>query len=84
MGNRPVKGIGQQGVGDGSDHFLGATFLLLRVHGLVLGLDHGYGNEEEGFAKPRQIGENHFPVMLLVKPAMNWAFETMYFTKACK
>ena len=81
MGNRPVKEVGQQGVGDRSDHFLGATFPFRwcnqRVHGPVLGPDHGYGDEEEGFAKPRQIGENHFPVLLLVEPVMHWAFETI-------
>ena len=45
MGNRPVKEVGQQGVGDRSDHFLGATFPFRwwnqRVHGPVLGPDHG-------------------------------------------
>ena len=72
MGKLPVKGGVQQGVGDGSNHFLGATFLHWRTHahgavgghahGAMLGLHHGYdgGEEEEGFAKPRQIGEKHY------------------------
>ena len=68
VGNRPVKVALQQGVGDGSNHLLGATLLRRRVHhqvhGPVLGLNHGYAEKEEGFAKPRQIGEKHLLVQL--------------------
>ena len=57
-----------QGVGVGSNHLLGATLLQGRshdhVHGPVLGLNHGYAEKEEGFAKPRQIGEKHLLVQL--------------------
>ena len=64
MGKLPVKGGVQQGVGDGSNHFLGAAFLQ--------GLNHGNGGgKEEGFAKPRQIGEKHFQGLPVVKPAID-------------
>ena len=72
MGNRAVKGSVQQGVRDGSNHFLGATFLHRWHQHVVLGLNHGYsGGKEEGFAKPRQIGEKHFQGLPVVKPAID-------------
>ena len=43
----------EQGVGDVADDLLSAT-LFEDVRGL--GLNHGYGEEEEGIAK---LGENH-------------------------
>ena len=64
MGDLPVEGVGQQGVGDGADHLLRAALLHLG-HGRVLALHHGDGEEE-----PRQIGEKHFLVLVLVEPAM--------------
>ena len=68
VGNRAMEVALQQGVGDGSNPLLGATLLQGRshdhVHGPVLGLNHGYAEEEEGFAKPRQIGEKHLLVQL--------------------
>ena len=64
MGKLPVKGGVQQGVGDGSNHFLGAA--------LGLGLNHGNGGgKEEGFAKPGQIGEKHFQGLPVVKPVID-------------
>ena len=62
MGDLPVEGVGQQGVGDGADHLLRAALLHLG-HGRVLALHHGDGEEE-----PRQISEKHF--LLVVEPAM--------------
>ena len=58
-----MEGVGQQGVGDGADHLLRAALLHLG-HGRVLALHHGDGEEE-----PRQIGEKHFLVLVLVEPA---------------
>ena len=67
MGKLPVKGGVQQGVGDRSNHFLGAAFLQPG-----LGLNHGNGGgKEEGFAKPGQIGEKHFQGLPVVKPAID-------------
>ena len=63
MGDLPMEGVGQQGVGDGADHLLRAALLHLG-HGRVLALHHGDGEEE-----PRQIGEKHF-LVVLVEPAM--------------
>ena len=60
MWDLPVEGVGQQGVGDGADHLLRAALLHLG-HGRVLALHHGDGEEE-----PRQIGEKHFLVVVLV------------------
>ena len=37
----------------------------------MLGLDHGYGEEEEGFAKP--IGEKHFLILVAFKLATDCA-----------
>ena len=59
VGNLPVEGVGQQGVGDGVN---GAALLHLG-HGRVLALHHGDDEEE-----PRQISEKHF-LVLLVEPA---------------
>ena len=55
-----MEGVGQQGVGDGVN---GAALLHLG-HGRVLALAHGDDEEE-----PRQIGEKHFLVLLLVELA---------------
>ena len=55
-----MEGVGQQGVGDGADHLLRAALLHLG-HGRVLALHHGDGEEE-----PRQIGEKHFLLVLVV------------------
>ena len=69
----------QQGVGVGSNLLLSATLLQWgrhdhvhgpgaptnHVHGpLLVGLNHGKAEEEEDFAKPRQIGEKHLLVLL--------------------
>ena len=61
----------QQGVGVGSNLLLSATLLQRgrhdHVHGpgpLLVGLNHGKAEEEEDFAKPRQIGEKHLLVLL--------------------
>ena len=71
MGKLPVKGGVQQGVGDGSNRFLGAAFHPGSSQ-LGLGLNHGNGGgKEEGFAKPRQIGEKHFQGLPVVKPAID-------------
>ena len=69
MGKLPVKGGVQQGVGDRSNHFLGAAFHLGSCQP---GLNHGNGGgKEEGFAKPGQIGEKHFQGLPVVKPAID-------------
>ena len=52
MGNGAIEEVVPQGVGDVADHLLSAA-----LHGRGLGLNHGYGEEEEGVAK---LGENHF------------------------
>ena len=64
-----MKIVLQQGVGVGSNLLLSATLLQRgrhdHVHGpLLVGLNHGKAEEEEGFAKPRQIGEKHLLVLL--------------------
>ena len=56
-----MEGGMEQGVGDAAHHLLSATRLggqHFSQDGRGLRLDHGYGEEEEGFAK---LGENHFP-----------------------
>ena len=50
VGNGSMEDVVEQGVGDAADHLLSAT-------GRGLGLNHSYGEEEEGFAK---LGEKHF------------------------
>ena len=52
MGNGSMEDVMEQGVGDAADHLLTATFI-----GRGLGLNHSYGEEEEGVAK---LGEKHF------------------------
>ena len=51
MGNGAMEEVVPQGVGDVADHLLSAA-----LHHRGLGLNHGYGEEEEGLAK---LGENH-------------------------
>ena len=71
-----MKVVLQQGVGVGSNLLLSATLLQRgrhvhgpgaptnHVHGpLLVGLNHGKAEEEEDFAKPRQIGEEHLLVL---------------------
>ena len=62
MGDLPVEGVSQQGVGDGADHLLRAALLHL---GRVLALHHGDGEEER-----RQVGEKHFLVLVVVEPTL--------------
>ena len=50
VGNGSMEDVVEQGVGDAAHHLLSAT-------GRGLGLNHGYGEEDEGFAK---LGEKHF------------------------
>ena len=50
VGNGSMEDVMEQGVGDAAHHLLSAT-------GRGLGLNHGYGEEEEGVAK---LGEKHF------------------------
>ena len=50
MGNRAMEDVVEQGVGDAAHHLLSAT-------GRGLGLNHSYGEKEEGVAK---LGEKHF------------------------
>ena len=50
VGKGAMEGGVEQGVGDAAHHLLSAT-------GRGLGLNHGYGEEDEGFAK---LGEKHF------------------------
>ena len=52
MGNGSMEDVMEQGVGDAADHLLTATFI-----GRGLGLNHSYGEEEEGVAK---LSEKHF------------------------
>ena len=54
VGNGTMEDVVEQAVGDAADDLLSATFL---EHGRGLGLNHGYGEEDEGFAK---LGEKHF------------------------
>ena len=51
VGNGAMEEVVPQGVGDVADHLLSAA-----LHHRGLGLNHGYGEEEEGVAKLR---ENH-------------------------
>ena len=59
-GKLSMKGARQQSVGDGSHHFLGATFLKASKR---RGLHHSSGEEEQDSAKLGQIGEKHVLVL---------------------
>ena len=54
-----MKGVRQQGVGDGSHTLLSAT-----LHWQVPGLHHSSGEEEQDCAKLGWIGEKHVLVVL--------------------
>ena len=61
-----MEDVVEQGVGDVADDLLSAT-----LHHWGFGLNHGYGEDEEGFA---ELGENHFLAGgEVVKPAIHWA-----------
>jgi len=62
VGNGAMEDVVEQGVEVVSDDLLSAALLMdipwiSLTDGRGLGLNHGYGEEEEDFAK---LGENHF------------------------